>query len=146
ESHMRLVVAGARVVCGLMGSDSLPGLLAQLNVQVVGRDLLGSELYQAELHRIAEAAAALRDDRAALRYQNWARRLDESARVPAPLRVASFARNNLATHILQRLITGEITDVDAHLPRAEAAIDAMRRTDASFFLLPLTEAIYLTVL
>ena len=47
----------------------------------VGRELLGTELYVSEMHRIAEAAAALHSDRDTLRYQNWARHLDESARV-----------------------------------------------------------------
>lgn len=146
ESDMKLVVAGARVVCDLLGPDSLPGLLAQLNVQVVGRDLLGTPMYLSEMFRISEAAAALHADRATLQYQTWARRLAEDVRVPAAVRVASYARNNLATHILQRLITGEITDASLYLPAAEAAIDAMRRGDAGFFLLPLTEAIHLTAL
>lgn len=146
ESDMKLVVAGARVVCDLLGPGSLPGLLAQLNVQVVGRDLLGTPTYLAEMYRISEAAAALHDDRATLQYQNWARRLDEDVRVPAALRVASYARNNLATHILQRLITGELADIDNYLPVAEHAIDLMRKHDSGFFLLPLTEAIHLTAL
>ncbi|MCC6680816.1 MAG: hypothetical protein IT445_07925 [Phycisphaeraceae bacterium] len=146
ESDMAIVVASAKAVCGLLGPDSLPGVLAQLNVLVVGRDMLGTPLYVSELARLAELAEALHSDRAAQQYQNWARRLDESARVPTAIRVASFARNNLATHILQRLITQAIKDVATYLPLAESAIEAMRRSDGSFRLLPVTQAIHATAL
>jgi len=146
ESDTAVVVTGARVVCDLMGADSLPGLLAQLNVVVVGRQILGSELYIAELHRLAEASAELHDDADTRRYLNWARRLPEDRRVPTALRVASFARNNLATHLLERIITGELADAADSLSQAQTAIDAMRHVDGRFRLLPVTEAIYATAL
>lgn len=143
---MRLVVDGARVTAALAGPDSLPGVMAQLNVLVAGRNLIETELYCAEMDRLALAAAALHDDAATQTYMNWVRRLDEAERVPSPLRVASYCRNNAATHILDRLFTGELADDHSQwLARAAAGIETMAAADSGFELIRVTQAIYFTV-
>jgi len=146
-SDMRLTVSGAQAVTVLLGPGSLPGLMAQLNVIVAGRDLIDTPTYHDQMHGIAEAAAALHHDRDTQTYLNWMRRQPEEQRLPSPVRVASYARNNLATRLLERVFTGGLTDdPDAWLAKARAAIDAMRASDSGFELLPVTEAIERTVL
>lgn len=141
-ADMRIVVDGSRVTASLMGPDSLPGLIGQLNVLVAGRYLIDSEIYLAEMHRIAEAAAGLSDDAETRSYLNWARRQPEDERVPSPVRIASYARNNLATHLLERLYTGEIKDSPSQRRRAANAITAMKERDSGFRLIAVTEAIH----
>ncbi|MCC6580812.1 MAG: hypothetical protein IT440_10255, partial [Phycisphaeraceae bacterium] len=141
EADMRLVVEGSRVVSTLAGPDSLPGLIAQLNVLVAGRRILPSDVYVREMFRIAEDAAQLHDDDVTQSYLNWVRRLDEALRVPTPLRVASYALNNAATHILEHVHTGELTPAATHMARAHHAIDQMRLRDSGFSLLPVTQLI-----
>jgi hypothetical protein len=139
---MHLVLAGARVVIGLAGAESLPGVLAQLNVAVVGREMLGSELYRSELLRLAEAALKLHEDEPTKRLLRRVRRLPEDRRLPSPLRVRSYSLNNAATHILERLFTGELADDDGRLLRkARWCIDQMRRRDGAFALIDATRAI-----
>ena len=145
ENDVRLVVDGGRVVADLMGPDSLPGIMAQLNVLVAGRHLLDSELYCAEMSRLAEAAAGLRDDPQVRRFLNWVRRLPEDQRLPSPLRVSSYCLNNAATHVLQRIFTDELADGKAYLARADEWIEEMRRRDSGFRLIKTTEVLYLVV-
>ena len=145
ENDVRLVVDGGRVVADLMGPDSLPGIMAQLNVLVAGRQLLDSELYCAEMSRLAKAAAGLRHDPQVRRFLNWVRRLPEGQRLPSPIRVSSYCLNNAATHVLQRLFTGELTDREAALPRVDEWIEKMRRRDSGFRLIKTTEVLYLVV-
>lgn len=138
---MRLVVNGSRVVCDLLGPDSLPGVMAQLNVLVAGRHVLDSELYVTELHRLAESANALKDDEATATYLNWVKRQKTDRRIPSPVRVSSYCLNNLATHIYDRIFTGELIDQDNWLPKADDALTRTRQRDSGFDLIPVTELV-----
>lgn len=138
---MRLVVNGSRVVCDLQGPDSLPGVMAQLNVLVAGRHVLDSELYVAELHRLAESAYALKNDDSTTTYLNWVKRQETDRRVPSPVRVSSYCLNNLATHIYDRIFTGELTDTAKWLPKADGALTRTRQRDSGFDLIPITEMV-----
>lgn len=147
EDHMRLVVDGSAVVATLVGPDSLPGLIAQLNVLVVGRYLLDSQLYCAELLRLAAAAAALHDDPQTRRFMNWVRRQDQDQRLPNPIRAASYCWNNAATHILERLYLEQWpqAEVESWLAKARQCLDQMRDRDSGFRLIQTTELIRLIV-
>ncbi|NQU75294.1 MAG: hypothetical protein HQ546_03130, partial [Planctomycetes bacterium] len=147
ECNMRLVVDGSRVVADLMGPDSLCGLMAQLNVLVAGRYLLDTELYCAELSRLAADAAALRDDAETKSFMNWVRRLSEDQRLPSPIRVSSYCLNNAATHILERLYLDQWCgeEADQWLKEADRCLDEMRSSDSGFRLIATTQVIYLTV-
>ncbi|MEM6459561.1 MAG: hypothetical protein AAF710_09245 [Planctomycetota bacterium] len=120
EADMKLVMHGSAVVGALLGIDSLPGVMAQLNVLVAGRGLIDTDLYVAEMRRLAGLAEALHDDAATTRYLNWNRRLPEDRRLPSAIRVASYCRSNAATRLYDRLFTGELE------PDAEALADAER--------------------
>jgi hypothetical protein len=136
---MRLVVNGSRVVCDLLSPDSLPGVVAQLNVLVAGRHVLDSELYITELNRLAQDAYNLRDDNASTTYLNWVKRQDTQQRIPSPARVSSYCLNNLATHIYDRVFTGELADSQRWLPVADEALIRTRQQDSGFDLIPVTE-------
>lgn len=108
ESDMKLVMHGSRVVASLLGVDSLPGVMAQLNVLVAGRGLIDTDLYVAEMLRLGELAESLHDDPATKTYLNWVRRLPEDQRLPSPIRVSSYCRSNAATRLFDRLYTGDL--------------------------------------
>lgn len=140
ESDVNLVMHGARVVSCLLGVDSLPGVVAQLNVLVTGRALIQTDLYVAEMLRLAARAQALHEDAQTKRYLTWVRRGPEDRRLPSALRVASYCRSNAATRIYDRVFEG-VLDPDAPAladatrpPRtyrqlADAAHDAMLARD-----------------
>ena len=140
ESDVNLVMHGGRVVACLLGVDSLPGVMAQLNVLVAGRSLIQTDLYVAEMLRLAERAEALHDDAETKRYLTWVRRLPEDRRLPSALRVASYCRSNAATRIYDRVFEGTL-DANAlaladatrpprtYLQLADAAHDAMLARD-----------------
>ena len=83
ENDVNLVMHGARVVGCLLGVDSLPGVVAQLNVLVTGRALIQTDLYVAEMLRLAARAEALHEDADTKRYLTWVRRLPEDRRLPS---------------------------------------------------------------
>ena len=152
ESDMKLVMRGSVVVRALLGCDSLPGLIAQLNVLVAGRAILDTDLYVAEMLRLAAQAQSLRDDPATQSYLNWARRLPEDRRLPSPIRVASYCRSNAATRLFDRLFSGDLDPDDTALadatkpPRtylrlARDTHDAMTESDSGFTLTLTTEMI-----
>jgi len=143
ELAVRLVIDGAAVVRHLMGPRSLPGVMAELNVLVVGRSLLDSPDYTRRLLTLADAAEALHEDDATDKLQRRLRRLPEDRRVPSPRRVASYCLNNVATHLLQRLFLGELTG-GQHLAVASACIERMKQGDSGFQLLRPTQIIALT--
>jgi hypothetical protein len=145
EADMALVTAGSRAVVELMGPDSLAGVMAQLNVLVAGRDLLETELYVAEMVRLAEQAAALREDGSTVRLVRWARRRNREQRLPGPIRVSSYCLNNATTRILDRLHCGELRPTRVWLGRARSLFEMMRGRDSGFQLVRTTEALYLTV-
>jgi len=146
EYDMRLVVEGSRVVNALQSPDSLPGVMAQLNVLVAGRHLLDSELYVAEMTRLAELAHSLQDAAGTKTLLNWIRRLPEDQRIPSPNRVASYCLNNASTHLLERVFRGESADPETALVKAAQYIDSMKLHDGGFDLLKTTEVIRLAVL
>lgn len=113
EADMKLVMHGSRVVGSLLGVDSLPGVMAQLNVLVSGRGLIDTDLYVAEMLRLGELAESLRDDPATKTYLNWVRRLPEGQRLPSPIRVSSYCRSNAATRLFDRLFAGDLVAEDA---------------------------------
>ena len=117
EADMKLVLHGARVVTALCGEASLPGVMAHLNVMVAGRDLADTDLYVAEMLRLAALADALHDDAATATLMHHVRRLPEGRRLPSPLRVASYARSNAATRLYDRIHRGEL---DPHAPALAA--------------------------
>ncbi len=141
--HVQLVTLGSSIVQTLLGPDSLPGLLAQLNVRVVGRSLLDTHTYVADMLRIADAADALHDDEATQRYLRFARRLPEDQRVPAARRIASYARSNAATRLYDRLYSAELAP-DA-LTLADHALATMMERDSGFILTLTTELVAATV-
>lgn len=145
ECDMRLVVTGSSVVNDLMGPDSLPGLMGQLNVLVAGRFLLESELYCAELWRLAQAAAKLHDDAETRKLLNWLRRLPSERRLPGPTRLASYCLNNAATHILERVHRGELQPATAWMDKAQGCYELMRQHDSGFRLVKATQVLLLTV-
>ena len=65
--------------------------------------------------------------------------------MPSPLRVSSYCLNNAATHVLERLFTGELQGRE-HLDNAKAWFDQMRSRDSGFILVKTVEIIYLTVI
>ena len=144
ESDMRLVVDGSRVVADLAGPDSLPGVMAQLNVLVAGRELIDDELYVAEMSRLAQTAEALHDDPATKSLLNWIRRQPDDQRIPSPLRVASYCRNNAATRLGDRVFMGTLDDASTWLDRADEHVQAMRERDSGFELIKVTELVLLT--
>lgn len=145
EADMRLVVAGACVVGDLAGPGSLPGLMARLNVLMVGRPMLESEFFVSQMLKLADAAGGLIGDRDTHAYLSWVRLQPQDRRTPSPNRVRSYCLNNAATHVLQRLHTGELTG--AHwFDTAQQCFDTMMKHDRGFQLLKTTEAIMLCVL
>lgn len=118
EADMKLVMHGSAVVASLLGADSLPGVMAQLNVLVSGRGLIDTDLYVAEMVRLGHLAESLRDDAATKTYMNWVRRLPEDQRLPSPIRVASYCRSNATTRLLDKLYAGDLA------PDAIALADA----------------------
>lgn len=144
EADMQLAMDGTRVVCDLLSPDSLPGVLARLNVLVAGRSLIDTPVYVQQMEALAAQAAALHEDAGTRSYLNWARRLPEDSRVPSPLRVASYCRNNATTRILERIHLGLLTD-EAWLARAERNLAAMLTDDPGFTMLKVTQAIHATV-
>lgn len=145
DADMRLVVAGACVVGDLAGPDSLPGLMARLNVLMVGRPMLDSEFFVSQMLTLAEAAGGLIGERDTHAYMSWVRLQPEDRRTPSPNRVRSYCLNNAATHVLQRLHTGELTG--AHwFETAQHCFDTMMKHDRGFQLVKTTEAGMLCVL
>jgi len=144
-SDMRLTVCGAKAVTVLLGPNSLPGLMAQLNVIVAGRDLIDTDTYATQMHSIAAAATELHHDQATQTYLNWMRRQPKEQRLPSPIRLATYARNNLATRLLERVFTGDIESEHAAatdaVAQARQAIADIKASDSGFELLPVTEAI-----
>ncbi|MEM6854784.1 MAG: hypothetical protein AAF593_10295 [Planctomycetota bacterium] len=108
EADMKLVMHGSAVVASLLGVDSLPGVMAQLNVLVSGRGLIDTDLYVAEMVRLGNLAESLRDDAATKTHMNWVRRLPEDQRLPSPIRVASYCRSNATTRLLDKLYAGDL--------------------------------------
>lgn len=118
EADMKLVMHGSAVVCSLLGVDSLPGVMAQLNVLVAGRGLIDTDVYVAEMVRLGNLAESLRDEPATKTYLNWVRRLPENERLPSPIRVASYCRSNATTRLFDKLYAGDL------VPDAIALADA----------------------
>ncbi|MEM9883593.1 MAG: hypothetical protein AAF800_11815 [Planctomycetota bacterium] len=152
EADMKLVMHGSAVVGALLGVDSLPGVTAQLNVLVAGRGLIDTDLYVAEMRRLAGLAEGLHDDAATTRYLNWNRRRPEDRRLPSAIRVASYCRSNAATRLYDRLFTGELepdaealADADrparTYLELADDTHDAMLARDGGFTLTLTTETL-----
>ncbi len=145
EADMQLVVAGANVVADLVGPDSLAGLMARLNLLMVGRPMLESEFFVAKMLELAEAAGQLVHDRATQTDMAWVRLQPQDRRTPSPNRVRSYCLNNAATHILQRLHTGDLTG-QKWFATAQQCYETMYKHDRGFRLLKTTEAIMLCVL
>ena len=146
DSDMRLVVDGSRVVAETLWPQSLPGLIAQLNVLVTGRSLLETDVYCSQMISLAQQAAGLHADTVTRSLMNWVRRLPEDQRLPSPLRVSSYCLNNAATHMLERLFTGAVEQNETNLEKVKYCLDEMSRRDSGFRLIKTTEVIYLTVL
>jgi len=148
EADMRLVIDGTRVVTDLAGADSLPGVMARLNVLVAGRYLLDSATYVRRLIALADRAEQLHDDAATKKLLRRAKDLPEDRRIPSPLRVASYCLNNAATHVFDRLLDGRLRG-DALLGLARRCVQRMQQRDSGFQLLRVTrliEAVTLTQL
>jgi hypothetical protein len=145
EADMQLVVAGANVVADLAGPDSLPGLMARLNILMAGRPMLESDFFVSQMLELADAAGNLIDDKATHAYLGWVRHQPEDRQTPSPNRVRSYCLNNAATHILERLHTGELAG--GHwFETAQLCFATMKKHDRGFKLLKTTEAIMLCVL
>ena len=145
ETDMQLVVAGANVVADLVGPDSLAGLMARLNLLMVGRPMLETGFFVARMLELADAAGKLVHDRATQTDMAWVRLQPEDRRTPSPNRVRSYCLNNAATHILQRLHTGELTG-HKWFATAQRCYETMHKHDRGFRLLKTTEAVMLCVL
>lgn len=145
DADMQLVVAGVSVVADLAGPDSLAGLMARLNLLMVGRPMLESDFFVDQMLKLADAAGNLINDRATQTDMAWVRLQQEDRRTPSPNRVRSYCLNNAATHILQRLHTGELTG-GRWFVTAQKCYDTMKTHDRGFQLIKITEAIMLCVL
>jgi hypothetical protein len=145
ETDMRLVVAGASVVTDLSGPGSLAGLMARLNLLMVGRPMLETDFFVEQMLRLADAAGDLIHDRATQTDMAWVRLQPEDRRTPSPNRVRSYCLNNAATHVLQRLHTGELAG-GKWFATAQRCHETMAKHDRGFRLLKTTEAIMLCVL
>ena len=152
ESDMKLVMHGSGVVGSLLGGQSLPGIMARLNVLVAGRDLIDTDLYVAEMRRLADLSQALQDDAETQTYLNWNRRQPADRRLPSPVRIASYCRANASTRLFDRIFRGEIdpqgvawADADRparkYLGLANHLHDQMLATDSGFTLTLTTEMI-----
>ncbi len=145
DADMQLVVTGANVVADLAGPDSLPGLMARLNILMAGRPLLETEFFVTQMLEIADSAGNLIDDKATQTYMSWVRHQPQDRQAPSPNRVRSYCLNNAATHILERLHTGELAG--GHwFETAQRCFDTMKKHDRGFQLIKTTEAIMLCVL
>jgi len=145
EADADIVLAGVCVVSSLMGPSSLFGLLARLNVLMVARPMLDSPGFINQMLGLADSAGRLVHDRTTQTDMAWVRLQPKDLRTPSPNRVRSYCLNNAATHILQRLYTGELTG--AHwFTTAESCYHTMRKHDRGFRLLQTTEAIMVCVL
>ncbi len=140
EADMRLVIDGTRVVTDLTGADSLPGVMARLNVLVAGRYLLDSATYVQRLVALADRAEQLHDDAATRKLLRRVKDLPEDRRIPSPLRVASYCLNNAATHVFDRLFDGRLRG-DALLGLARRCVERMQQRDSGFQLLRVTRLI-----
>jgi len=145
ESDMQLVVAGAHMVADLAGPDLLPGLMARLNILMVGRPLLETDFFVAQMIELADAAGHLIHDKRTRAYMSWVRTQPQDRRTPTANRVRSYCLNNAATHILQRLHTGELTG-GKWFATAQQCFETMKIHDRGFALLKTTEAVMLCVL
>ncbi len=145
EWDMKLVLHGAAVVAAMAGEGSLPGVLARLNAAVAGRDLIDTPDYVHRMICLADDARAAERDPQTQALLNWCRRQDEPRRLPSANRVASYALNNAATRILDRVFTGDLGEADHYLELAHRCIDAMSQRDSGFSLLRVTRALELTV-
>ena len=142
DADMRLVVSGAAVVCGLAGPGSLPGVMARLNVMMVGRPILENPFFVAQMLHLADEAGKLIDDTPTCTYLSWVRHQPSDRQTPSANRVRSYCLNNAATHILQRLVTCELTG-GQWFKTAQHCFDTMKKHDRGFQLLRTTEAIML---
>jgi len=145
DADMQLVVAGARIVADLAGPGSLPGLMARLNVLMVGRPMLDTDFFVAQMLKLAEAAGELVNDTPTRNYMGWVRHQPLDRQTPSPNRVRSYCLNNAATHILQRLVAGELAG-GQWFQTAQHCFDTMKKHDRGFQLLKTTEAIMLSTL
>ncbi len=145
EADTQLVIAGVCVVADLIGPESLFGVMARLNLLMIGRPMLASEFFVGQLLALADTAGDLVHDRATQTDMAWVRLQPEDRRVPSPNRVRSYCLNNAATHILQRLHTGKLAG-GQWFTTAQTCYDTMHRCDRGFALLKTTEAIMLCVL
>lgn len=145
EADMQLVVTGAQVVADLAGPGSLPGLMARLNILMVGRPLLETDFFVTQMLELADAAGRLIEDKPTRAYMSWVRSQPADRQAPSPNRVRSYCLNNAATHILQRLHTGEL-EGGRWFETAQRCFDTMKTHDRGFALLKTTEAIMLCVL
>ena len=145
EADTQLVIAGVCVVADLVGPDSLFGILARLNLVMVARPMIESDLFIQRMTRLADAAGRLIHDRATQTDMAWVRLLPEDRHTPGPNRLRSYCLNNAATHILQRLHTGELQG-NHYFAAAQDCYATMHRSDRGFKLLKVTEAIMLSVL
>lgn len=145
EADMQLVTAGVSVVADLAGPDSLAGLMARLNLLMVGRPMLESDFFVDQMLELADTAGSLINDRATQTDMAWIRLQPEDRRTPSPNRVRSYCLNNAATHILQRLHTGELTG-GRWFATAQKCYETMKHHDRGFQLIKTTEAIMLCVL
>jgi hypothetical protein len=145
DADMQLVVTGAAVVGALAGPGSLPGLMARLNVLMVGRPMLETDFFVAQMLELADAAGLLIGDTPTRSYMGWVRNQPEDRQTPSPNRVRSYCLNNAATHILQRLVAGELVG-GKWFETAQHCFDTMKKHDRGFKLLWTTEAIMLSTL
>ncbi len=145
EADADLVLTGACVVSCLIGPGSLFGLMARLNVLMVARPLLDSPTFIEQMLSLSDGAGRLIQDRTTQTDMAWVRLQPEDRRIPSPNRLRSYCLNNAATHILQRLYTGELAG--SHwFTTAGSCFHTMRKHDRGFRLLKTTEAIMLCVL
>jgi len=145
EADMQLVVAGTDIVADLAGPDSLPGLMARLNILMVGRPMLETDFFVTQMLELADAAGQLINDKPTRAYMSWVRTLPQDRQAPSPNRVRSYCLNNAATHILQRLHTSEL-EGGQWFATAQQCFETMKTHDRGFSLLKTTEAIMLCVL
>jgi hypothetical protein len=107
--------------------------------------MLETDFFVAQMLELADAAGLLIGDTPTRSYMGWVRNQPEDRQTPSPNRVRSYCLNNAATHILQRLVAGELVG-GKWFETAQHCFDTMKKHDRGFKLLWTTEAIMLSTL
>lgn len=142
SDDLEIVEVGSKVVIGLIGSQHLCSLFAQLQVVVVLRDALSPEEYVSEMQRISKGAMALHNDPQTESHRRWLRQeLSERDRPPGPTRLSSYCLGNIVMFTLNVYLkeNQEGKKNKRWLPKARVAYSNIKDQDSGFECIPWME-------